>query len=82
MRSFVKYCFYHSKMKVISSSHRVIVCLLYNPKQKNVKFHALKQIVKLSRDRSISSLVKIWKYLTVYFSVSHSLLYNKEIYVQ
>ena len=29
----------------ISSSHRVMFCLLYSPKQKNVKFHAQKQIV-------------------------------------
>ena len=31
--------------KVISSSHRVMFCLLYSPKQKIVKFHAQKQIV-------------------------------------
>jgi hypothetical protein len=54
-------------------------CLLYSPKQRIVKFHAQKQIGK-------SHVIDIWtsedmeKYLTVYFSVSHSLLYNKYIY--
>jgi hypothetical protein len=34
------------KIKVISSSHRVMFCLLYSPKQTIVKFHAQKQIGK------------------------------------
>jgi hypothetical protein len=45
----------HEKIKVISSSHRVMFC----------------------------HVIDIWrygKYVTVYFSVSHSLLYNKHIY--
>jgi hypothetical protein len=37
---------YDVSIKVISSSHRVMFCLLYSPKQKIVKFHARKQIGK------------------------------------
>jgi hypothetical protein len=46
--------------KVISSSHRVMFCLLYSPKQKIVKLEKLKS--KLEKVTwSISSLVNIWK---------------------
>jgi hypothetical protein len=55
-------------------------CLLYSLKQKVVKFHAQKQIGK-------SNVIDIFTGedmdntdLTVYFSVSHSLLYNKWLY--
>jgi hypothetical protein len=50
-------------------------CLLYSPKQKIVKFHAQKQIVKLSRDRYLHYSEDMENIsLHVYFSVSHSLL--------
>jgi hypothetical protein len=57
----------------ISSSHRVMFCLLYRcPKQKIVKFHAQKQIGKshvidifTSEDMENISLC-IFQYLTIY----------------
>jgi hypothetical protein len=59
----------------ISSSHRVMFCLLYRcPKQKIVKFHAQKQIGK-SHVIDIFTSRRYGKYLTVYFSVSHYLQY-------
>jgi uncharacterized membrane protein len=63
----------HEKIKVISSSHRVMFCLLYRPKQKIVKFHALKQTGK-SHVIDVFTIVKIWKISRcVFFSISLSL---------
>jgi hypothetical protein len=51
-------------------------CLLYSPKQKIVKFHAQKKIGKSHViDIFTSSEDMENNYLTVYFSVSHSLYY-------
>jgi hypothetical protein len=53
-------------------------CLLYSPKQKMVKFQAQKRIGK-------SHVIDIFtsedmENISLYFSVSHSLLYNKDEY--
>jgi hypothetical protein len=55
-----------------------MLCLLYSPKQKIVKFHAQKQIGK-------SHVIDIFtsedmENISLYFSVSHPLLYNKTVY--
>jgi hypothetical protein len=52
--------------------------LLYSPKQKIVKMHGQKQIGK----SHVIDMERYGKYLTLYFSVSHSLLCNKSFYVQ
>jgi hypothetical protein len=49
-------------------------CLLYSPKQKIVKFHVQKQIGR-------SHVIFTSEDTTVYFSVSHPLLYNKMQYL-
>jgi hypothetical protein len=69
------------KIKVLSSSQRVMFCLLYSPKQKNcinTKSHVID--IFTSEDMENISLC-IFQYLTVYFSVSHSLLCNKNFYL-
>ena len=66
----------HEKIKVICSSHRVMLCLLYSPKEKIVKFHAQKQIGKshvidiftTSEDMENISL-RIFQYLTLYYII-------------
>jgi hypothetical protein len=66
------------KSHIFKSQCNVLFIIYCSPKQKIVKIHAQKQIGK-SHMIDISSLVKIWKYLAVYFSESHSLLYNKKL---
>ena len=70
-----RYDFQHEKIKVISSSHRVMFYLLYSPKQKIVKFNAQKQIGKshvidifTSEDMENISLC-IFQYLTLYYII-------------
>ena len=72
----------HEKIKVISSSHRVMFCLLYSPKQKIVKFHSQKQIGKshvndifTSEDMENMSLC-ISQYLTLYYIINTYIFYN------
>jgi hypothetical protein len=75
----VKYCFYHEKIKVISSSHRVMFCLLYSRKQKMVKFHAQNSANwKWSRNRYLHQW-RYGKYLTgcVFYSLVSTIIYNK-----
>ena len=56
-------------------------CLLYSPKQKIVKFHALKQTGK-SHVIDVFTIVKIWKISRcVFFSISLSLPYNILLYM-
>jgi hypothetical protein len=70
----VKYCLLHEKIKVISSSHRVMFCLLYSPKQKIVNFHAQKQIgkshVNISLCVSLCLYISlcVFQYLTLYYT--------------
>jgi hypothetical protein len=66
----------HEKIKVVSSSHRVMFCLLYSPKQKIVKFHAQKQIGKshvidiFTSDNMENMSLCIFQYLILYYIIN------------
>ena len=76
----VKYCFHHEKIKFMSSAiHRVMFFLLYGNNTINVQFG-------LSHMIDIFTIVKWYKkyltvYIYIYFSVCHSLPYNKYLHV-
>jgi hypothetical protein len=68
--------FIDEKIKVVSSSHGVMFCLVYSPKQKIVKFHARKQIGKSHvidiftiEDMENISLC-LFQYLTLYYIIN------------
>ena len=87
LRSFVKYCFYHSKIKFISSRHRVISSIYYIDKSVLVENRPLLKFIRnyirdLSGVFSISSLVRIsmtsFPSFTLLFVQNYSCLYNKK----